>query len=472
MIDLFKPVWVITRREVRDQLRDWRIVFPVAGLAILFPFLMNFTARQVLDFARNYGASISTGRLVPFLLMIVGFFPISLSLVIALESFVGEKERGSIEPLLSTPLKDWQLYIGKLLASTVIPLIGSYLGMAVYLTGVVTSHIPLPERELLALVILLTTVQAVVMVSGAVVLSSQATSIRAANLLASMIIIPVALLIQGESMVIFWGNSYHILWWAVFGLAIVAILLVRVGLAHFQREELLGKEVDVLNIKWIIRTFVAGFKCEARSLRDWFTQTVPRTIIDMHITVIILAGCAAVGFYLGMTGVSRYYIPLPFHNIRDLNLQIRSVLETLPLYSTGSMFALFWQNLRVLLISMLMGTISLGVLSPLPLMASTGVTGYLVALLNTNGIPLGQIVVLILPHAIFELTAAIVASAAVLKIGISLATPSPGRTIGEVWLEALAKWTVVMLGIVIPLLLIAAAIEAWVTPWLAVWLSS
>ena len=54
--------------------------------------------------------------------MIVGFFPITVSLVIALESFVGEKERRSIEPLLSSPLEDWQLYLGKLLASLVLPM--------------------------------------------------------------------------------------------------------------------------------------------------------------------------------------------------------------------------------------------------------------------------------------------------------------------------------------------------------------
>ena len=113
---------LITRREVRDQFRDWRIIFPILGLTIFFPFLMNFTTAQVLQFVNRYGASIVGERLVPFSMMIVGFFPISVSLVIALESFVGEKERGSIEPLLNTPLLDWQIYIGKLLSSIVPPL--------------------------------------------------------------------------------------------------------------------------------------------------------------------------------------------------------------------------------------------------------------------------------------------------------------------------------------------------------------
>src|SRR5450759_5396376 len=187
-----RPAVIVAQRDVRDQFRDWRIIFPVLGLTIFFPFLMNFTATQILNFVKEYGASIRADRLVPFLMMIVGFFPISVSLVIALESFVGEKERGSIEPLLNTPLKDWQLYLGKLISSTIPPLISSFVGMGVYTAGLLIQHIQLPEPDQLLLIVLMTIIQALVMVSGAVVVSTQATSVRAANLLASFIIIPMA----------------------------------------------------------------------------------------------------------------------------------------------------------------------------------------------------------------------------------------------------------------------------------------
>jgi ABC-type transport system involved in multi-copper enzyme maturation permease subunit len=245
---------VITKREMRDQFRDWRIIFPVVGLTVFFPFLMNITAQAMLNFVNKYGASLIGERLVPFLFMVVGFFPISVSLVIALESFVGEKERGSIEPLLNSPLKDWQLYLGKLLSSTAPPLFASFLGMAVYTTGLLITHVPVPALSQILQIILLTIVQAIVMVAGAVVVSSQATSVRAANLLASFIIIPMALVIQGEAIILFWGD-YSTLWWAVAGMAILAVLLIRVGVAHFQREELLGKEIDVLNLKWGWKVF-------------------------------------------------------------------------------------------------------------------------------------------------------------------------------------------------------------------------
>ena len=115
MSELLWPVYIIARREIRDQLRDWRIILPVLALTVFFPFLMNFTANQAIGFVQDYGANLIGERFVPFLLMIVGFFPITTSLVMALESFVGEKERGSIEPLFNAPVLDWQLYLGKLM---------------------------------------------------------------------------------------------------------------------------------------------------------------------------------------------------------------------------------------------------------------------------------------------------------------------------------------------------------------------
>ena len=195
--------FVITRREVKDQFRDWRIIFPIVILTLFFPGLMNFTARAAVRFVSNYGAPLVAERLIPFLLMIVGFFPISVSLVIALESFVGEKERHSIEPLLSSPLSDAQLYLGKLMAAIVTPLLASYLGICVYLIGVYRQVGWEPEPILITQILLLTTVQTLMIVSAAVIISAQTTSIQTANLLASFVIIPMAILIQEKSIVIF-----------------------------------------------------------------------------------------------------------------------------------------------------------------------------------------------------------------------------------------------------------------------------
>ena len=115
MRDDLQMVWLVARRELRDQFRDWRIMTPLIILTLAFPLLMNEVARNAVAFINQYGANLIVDRLVPFSILIIGFFPITISLVVALESFVGEKERGTIEPLLSSPLENRHLYFGKLL---------------------------------------------------------------------------------------------------------------------------------------------------------------------------------------------------------------------------------------------------------------------------------------------------------------------------------------------------------------------
>jgi uncharacterized membrane protein SpoIIM required for sporulation/ABC-type transport system involved in multi-copper enzyme maturation permease subunit len=466
MINALFPTYVIVRREVKDQFRDWRIIFPIVGLTLVFPFIMNWTARQMLNFTAEYGATVIADRMVPFLLMIVGFFPISVSLVIALEAFVGEKERNSIEPLLNTPLKDWQLYLGKLISSTVPPLVSSYLGMIVYLAGLAINHVPFPSVEIMIQIVVLTTVQAVMMVSGAVVVSTQATSVRAANLLSSFIVIPSAFLIQWESLVMFWGNQTT-LWWVVLGIVVLTILMIRIGLAHFQREELLGREIDVLRIKWAWQYFWKSFKGEAKNVGDWYRQVLKATLQRLAVPVGLVTLLIVIGFVIGEGMVDRYPFLIPADRLKGAGESLTSLEKVLPLFGVGSIGLVWWQNVRVLLVGLVIGIFTFGVLGVFPLMATMAVTGYLVQLLNVNGVEIGSILVLLLPHGIFEIPAAIIATAAVLRAGAILATPAPGKTIGEVLLATLADWFKVMLGLVIPVLALAACIEVLVTPRIA-----
>jgi len=57
-----------------------------------------------------------------------------------------------------------------------------------------------------------------------------------------------------------------------------------------------------------------------------------------------------------------------------------------------------------------------------------------------------------------------IGSAVVLYMGASIVTPQTGKSMGEVILELLADWVKIFLGVVVPLLAIAAVIEAYITP--------
>ncbi|HZU87172.1 MAG TPA: stage II sporulation protein M [Anaerolineaceae bacterium] len=469
-----KPVWIVTRREIRDQLRDWRVLFPILGLTLVFPFLMNFAADEVVGFVKEYQVDIIGERLIPFLMMIVGFFPVSFSLVIALEAFVGEKERMSIEPLLNTPLKDWQIYLAKLLSSTFIPLFASYLGMTVYIGGLVLRRMILPDGELLLLLFSLTTIHAILMVAGAVVVSSQATSVRAANLLASFIIVPMSLLIIGESVIMFWAD-YRTLWYIGGGLLVFAVLLVRAGLAHFQREELLGREIDVLNLRWIGQTFWHSFSGGARSLKEWYLRVIPRTIWGMRKAILAILLVAIGGFIIGVLFFSQYDFSGLTAGVKleqgNLSTSLRRLMLSVPMFSPAPLLWVWWRNVSVLLLGMLLGALSMGVLGTLPIFATSAIMGALMAFIATLGLPAGTVFfALIAPHGIIELAAAAIATAGVLQVGAILATTTPGKTIGEAFITSLAEWCKVMVGFVMPVLFIAAAIEVWVTPRFAAWI--
>ncbi|MCC6187893.1 MAG: stage II sporulation protein M [Anaerolineales bacterium] len=457
---------IITRREVRDQLRDWRIVVPGAILTLIFPVLMNFTAKQAISFVERHGAPVIGERLIPFLLMVVGFFPISVSLVIALESFVGEKERHSLEPLLSSPLTDAELYVGKMLAAMLPPLAGAYLGIAVYLAGLAITIQWLPTPGLLLQILILTTIQAVVMVSGAVVISAQTTSVRAANLLASFIIIPMALLVQGESLVMFWGR-YDVLWWIILGLGTITLVLIRMGVRLFSREELLGRDLDEINLRAAWRTFSLAYAGQGRGqgVLVWYRSEVLPTVKRMAAAIGLLAGALLAAVVVGFGFSARYPLPLPAVEMSDIAANFDANLAQLGFVSAGGAAWVFFTNLRALALATLLGAFSFGVLAVVLLMIPVSLTGYFagqVALIGLN--PAQFFAAFVLPHGVFEITAAVLAGAAILRLGASVIAPPSGKTVGEGWLLALADWAKVSFGLVAPLLLLAAAVEVFVTP--------
>ncbi|HEX7588890.1 MAG TPA: stage II sporulation protein M, partial [Anaerolineae bacterium] len=420
----------------------------------------------------EYNAVIIPLRLIPFAVMIVGFFPVSFSLIIALESFVGEKERNSLEPLLGTPISDGALYTGKLLSAMLPPLCASYLGMTAYLLGLFFSIQYVPEWIVLIQIGLLTTMESIVMVAGAVVVSSHTTSVRAANLLASFIILPMAFLIQGETVLLFWGQ-YDALWAVVVALGVAAALLVRTGIRTFNREEILSREIDELNLGATVRTFrhyllgERGFSL-ARIYRDDVPRILRETRPAIAVTVLVIFGGIVFGWLVSLR------FPLPAGSI-DLRVDRTLFQQQLsgPAYSflpSLNTEGIFWNNVRSLALAGVLGMFSFGSLALLLLLAPMGIVGFFageVASLGQN--PLTFFAAFILPHGIFELPAAVLATAFALRLGASVIAPPPGVSVGENLLHALADLIKIFIFVVLPLLLVAAWVEANLTPQIVLW---
>ena len=427
----------------------------------------DYTADKIMGFVEQYGPTLIGDRLMPFLFMIAGFFPISISLVIALESFVGEKERGSIEPLLVSPISDGELFFGKLLAVVVPPLLASYLGILVYMFGVYRNIGWTPGWILFIQVVLLTTMQALVMVSGAVVVSTQTTSVRAANLLASFIIIPMTFLIQGESMIMFWGDSY-VLWWVIFGLAIIAGLLIRTGISHFNREELLGRELDSLNLRWGWQTFMSEFKGEATSIWTWYRGEVFPALKRMWLPILAMAVLLGVGWWMGMQQAEIFVVP---DDLLDLDLLDRGAfadMDEVVLFSSRGIPIIWLHNLRTVGLAMLLGVMTFGIGGMLIMMLPMVILGFLMATLMRAGLPPETfLLAFVLPHGVLEIPAIVLTGAAIFQMGAGIASSATGKSVGESWVHSLAGWAKITLAVIVPLFFGAAILEALVTPQVA-----
>lgn len=465
-----RSAMIITRREVRDSFRDWRIIGPIVVLTFAFPFLAQFFANQLTGFVGNYGASIIAERTIPFLLMIVGFFPISISLVIALETFVGEKERRTLEPLLSTPLTNTELYIGKAVAAMIPPLAASYAGMAVYLLSLVFGALQWrPEGMLVLQIVLLTTVQALLMVTGAVVVSSQTTSTRAANLLASFIIIPMAAMIWLESAIMFLApdaespNGIGALWAIIIGVAVVVLLLLRLGNSVFNREELLGRQIDSINVRgWFRRV---GQLAGAPSLWAWYRHSIPASLgrlkLAALITVLVFTVALVAGIFIGQQ--PQWQLPLP--QGVDFGQAANSIDEASALvFGTGGPLAIFIQNWQVLALATAFAVFTFGSMALVITPAVYLIIGYVLTQMALAGYSPLLLIPAIAVHGIVEIPVIIIATASALRLGAVITKPPQGATVGQAWTLAFADMVKLWLGVILPGLLLAALIEATVTP--------
>lgn len=181
----------------------------------------------------------------------------------------------------------------------------------------------------------------------------------------------------------------------------------------------------------------------------------------------VVVGGAAVGGYLS----DHFALPLaaldlagvPAEGAMD-DLVAQSGL--LPAFTT---WAVFVNNVRSLALAAVVGFLSLGTLALMLLMAPMVIVAYIGMQIGRIGIdPWAFLAVTVLPHGVFELPAAILATAQAMRIGDVILTPPDkgGGVFGIV--RELGHWVKLMVLVVAPLLLIAAWIEVNVTPGLLV----
>lgn len=464
------PIQAVARREMRDNLTDWRMLFPVLILTFVVPTVILSAALYAIHFVGDLG---SVARLIPFGMLLSGFLPASFSLITALESFVGEKERNTLESLLAMPMSDSELYLGKLIAALLPPLASALMAMATYAFWFKLTASPdiqaLVQTELMWLMVVMIATKAVAMVAGAVIISSHTTTVRAANLLASFVLVPMSVVVQLEALVIIAQQSF-LLWNILWALLAIALMLVRTGMNSFNREEILSREHAGFNLKrigWTFRRFFSGYQRAGIaperyqgefSLGRFYRHEFPALLHEYRAPLVVSFVAVMTGLVFGIFAFGEYQAAW-------LDRSLRSNLGSAPDPSLLLALQVAGDNVRVAIFSNVLSLFCFGILAFLIPSAAFAQIGYVAAWSAANGqSPLMFMLAYVAPHGLIELPTYILSAALGIRLGAAVLYAPHGFSIGQNILWSLANMAKVFLFVVLPLTILGALVEGLITP--------
>lgn len=390
---------LVAARDLRDAAGDLRLALAMAGLALAIPVASAAGIHALAYYGGGTGALVT--RLSVVGAFFVVFLPASFSLVLALESFVGERERSTLEVLLSTPLREAEIYAGKVASVLLISLVLCYGALAVYTVAVFPGLGYFPGGILLSLA-LSTLCQVAAMVAGAVIVSANARTMRAANVMASFIILPMSVVLQAEAALILVGRG-ELLWGFAAVMLLAAGILLRMGLAGFNRESLLAREAGGAHGRRLREAVRAAFAPDRpRPLRLLWMRRAP--------ILIALSGLPA-GALTGWLAAVGHALPPAV---------ARPALEALasaaPAASpSAAALNFFLHNLLAVVVAALLAPLTIGLTGLLLTYLPGFLVGYAAGLASW-----GLALTGILPNGLVEIPAAAVAGGLVLHIGATV----------------------------------------------------
>ncbi len=246
---------VISNKQVFAVLLIVPIVLTIA-LPSIFVFVILFAPDAASDFQklldmlpapnREYSQqqqifSLILNQIMPSFFLII---PIMASSVMAASSFVGEKEKHTLETLLYSPLSLGRLFQSKILAGFSVGMMISYSSFAAMLLVMelesffLTGNLLLPAASWLAIMLLIAPAISLIAIAVTVRSSAKAQTIEEAQQRAVFLIFPILALLIGQ----FTGIiliSAGLLWGVGIVLAALAILLVKRAAGNFTYEKLL-----------------------------------------------------------------------------------------------------------------------------------------------------------------------------------------------------------------------------------------
>ena len=175
-----------------------------------------------------------------FLLMIT----IMVGMSIATFSVIGEKQNRSLEPLLATPVRTWELLVGKVLAAAVPALVMTWLCSLLYMGGVYAYSADLfpliVDYTWIIIMLFISPAVALLSLGLGVIISSRSNDPRSAQNWGVFLILPVLFIIVGPILGTFPLNITSLL---VIGsvFATLTIVVFYFGVKIFNRDAILTK---------------------------------------------------------------------------------------------------------------------------------------------------------------------------------------------------------------------------------------
>jgi ABC-type transport system involved in multi-copper enzyme maturation permease subunit len=183
----------IYRKELREYRRNRYIVFTMATIPlgiVVFPLIL------VLALPASAASTFQTGDPLVILLGIPALVPS----ILAGYAVVGEREQGTLEPVLTTPIRREELLLAKALAALVPSLAVAYAVYAPFLTvtklfaqpAVASAVLQVPD---VLVQVLFTPLLALLSIWVGIAISTRSSDVRVAQQLAAVTGLPVLLVV-------------------------------------------------------------------------------------------------------------------------------------------------------------------------------------------------------------------------------------------------------------------------------------
>jgi ABC-2 type transport system permease protein len=229
-------VGAICRKELRDYRRNRFVIGTMAMVPVLFiilPTIQLFAANAT---GKHLGVHIGLSLL--YLLVI----PVMVPSVVSAYSVVGEREQGTLEPVLITPIRREEFLIGKALAAFIPTLVIAYAVFGIFLGAAALFAQPAIASAIYAGTHVLVQLVFTPLLAGwaiwvGIAVSARSTDVRAAQQLSVLASTPPLVILALMSLNVITASTALALGLAAALLA-VDLMAWRVVAAMFDRERL------------------------------------------------------------------------------------------------------------------------------------------------------------------------------------------------------------------------------------------